>query len=308
MNKCEGAIPKAVLPAVHRIIVIGDIHGDWLALKSALKAAGITDHHNNWIGSDTHVVQVGDFIDRKVRGSMAAQGTRPSRGSGSGDERSESKIIQHLIDLKAKAQQAGGDVHLLLGNHEIMNVYGDFRYVSPMGMTDFGGNRAEAFRPGGRVAKLLACNASAVVQIGSWVFSHAGVTGDVTASYTAEEVNQRIRDYLLGSAGPGTGSGSERLEPELLDLFWHRDYIDDSTCPLARNALSKWKARNMAVGHTVQDRGITSMCNRTLWKVDVGMSNAFGLCYKQDQPCIEVLEILNDGETINVLRGKKAIS
>lgn len=277
-------IPESKIPAVPRIIVIGDIHGDWRALKSALTVAGVTNYHNDWLGGDTHVVQVGDLVDRAVRG-------------GSGDERSESRIINHLIDLKHKAQRAGGDVHLLLGNHEIMNVYGDFRYVSPMGYTDFNGKRKEQFRPGGKIAKLLACNASTAVQIGSWVFSHAGVTPEISDKYTIEDVNEQIRTFLLGK------KHMNRDHP-IMDIFWHRNYTapNSKQCTAASRGLRRWKARNMAFGHTVQNHGISNTCNETLWKVDVGMSSAF------DGKKIEVLEILDDGDTINVIRGKKCIS
>lgn len=281
LNYCTH-LPKTKVNAVPRIIVIGDIHGDWAALKSALKVAGVTNHHNDWTGHGTHVVQVGDLVDRAIRG-------------GSGDERSESRILQHLLDLKVKAQQAGDDVHLLLGNHELMNVMGNFSYVSPMGMTDFDGQRREAFRPGGPVAKKLACNANAVVQIGSWIFSHAGVTSKVSRTYTMDEVNGHIRDYLLGN------TALNRDHP-IMDLFWHRKYGNEGACPLVRDALSNWKARNMAIGHTVQNHGINSICDESLWKVDTGMSDAFGR-----SSCIEVLEILDDGDTINVLKGTKKL-
>jgi hypothetical protein len=279
MNYCTH-LPKSVISAVPRIIVIGDIHGDWTALKSALKVAGITNHHNDWLGGSTHVVQVGDLVDRAVRG-------------GSGDEKSESKILTHLIDLKLKANKTGGDVHLLLGNHEIMNVMGDFRYVSPMGFTDFDGDRAKAFKPGGKISKLLACNANTVIQIGSWVFSHAGITSNISKTYTVDQVNTHIRDFLLGNH---VMDGDHPI----MDIFWHRKYSNASSCHLVHDALSHWKARNMAVGHTVQSEGINGLCNDALWKVDVGMSDAFS-----DSNSIEVLEILDDGDTINILRGKK---
>lgn len=282
LNYCTH-LPKTKVNAVPRIIVIGDIHGDWVALKSALKVAGVTNHHNDWIGHGTHVVQVGDLVDRAVRG-------------GSGDERSESRILRHLLDLKTKAQRAGDDVHLLLGNHELMNVMGNFSYVSPMGMTDFDGQRQEVFRPGGSVAKKLACNANAVVQIGSWLFSHAGVTSKVSKTYTMDEVNSHIRDYLLGNA-------ILNRDHPIMDIFWHRKYGNEGACPLVRDALSNWKARNMAIGHTVQDQGINSICDESLWKVDTGMSDAFG--NRSCKQCVEVLEILDDGDTINILRGTK---
>lgn len=279
LNYCT-ALPKARIPRVPRIIVIGDIHGDWLALKSALKVANITNHHNDWTGGETHVVQVGDLVDRGVRG-------------GSGDEKSELRIINHLIDLKTKAQRAGGDVHLLLGNHELMNVMGDFRYVSPMGFTDFDGKREEHFRPGGKVAKLLACNANSVIKIGSWIFSHAGITSQVSKTYSLDQVNTHVRDYLLGNT-------IMNKDHPIMDIFWHRKYNTPNSCPLAQSALSHWKAKNMAIGHTVQEYGINSSCNQSLWKVDIGASSAF-----RNKRCVEVLEILDDGENINIIKGKK---
>ena len=286
MNYCT-RIPQAVIPSVKRMIVIGDVHGDWGALKSALKVARITNHHNEWIGGDTHVIQVGDLIDRKVRGGV-------------GDEKSEQKILNHLIHLKQSALRAGGNVHLLLGNHELMNVMGDFRYVSPLGMTDFNGKRKQAFKPGGRIAKLMACNMNSVVQIGSWVFSHAGITSHVSKTYTIDQVNKHIRQFLLGNT-------VMNRDHDLMDIFWHRNYGHEGACPLVQDSLSHWKAKNMAVGHTVQEHGINSLCNGSFWQVDVGMSDAFGTETNSRVSTVEVLEILNDGDEINILKGKKLV-
>ncbi len=285
MNYCT-TIPKAKIPAVKRIIVIGDIHGDLAALKSALRVAKLTNNHNDWLGADTHLVQLGDFTDRAIR-------------SGFGDEKSESKILAHLLDLKKKARIAGGDVHLLLGNHELMNVFGDFRYVSPLGLTDFDGQREKLFQPGGSVAKTLACNANTVIQIGSWIFSHAGITSAISKNYTIDHVNNHIREFLLGNS-------KLNKDHPIMDIFWHRRYGNEGTCPLVQDALMHWKARNMAIGHTVQEQGINSLCDQTLWKVDVGMSDAFGICNRRDS-CIELLEILDDGDQINILRGSKVL-
>jgi len=286
MNYCT-VIPNAILAPVPRIIVIGDIHGDWAALKSALTVANVTNHNNEWTGGDTHVVQVGDLVDRAVRG-------------GSGDERSENRIINHLLNLKTMAQLAGGDVHLLLGNHELMNAAGDFRYVSPMGLTDFEGTRREAFRPGGRVAKRLACNTNVVLKIGGWIFSHAGVTTEISKILSIEQVNTAVRDHLLGR------NVLDHDHP-IMDLFWHRRYATSDSCQQVHNALAHWGAKNMAIGHTVQTNGINNICNESLWRVDIGMSDAFGHCKRDDDNCIEVLEILNDGDQVNIIRGKKTL-
>ena len=54
---------KDVLPAVDRIIVIGDLHGDWNETIKSLKLANLINNRLNWIGGNTVVVQIGDQID-----------------------------------------------------------------------------------------------------------------------------------------------------------------------------------------------------------------------------------------------------
>jgi len=169
-----------------------------------------------------------------------------------------------------------------------------------MGLTDFDGKRRSTFAPGGDWARKLACNTNAVVQIGSWVFSHAGITSDVAKKYTPDQVNNRVRNYLLGNEPMNN-------DHPLMDIFWHRKYGNEGSCGSVKEALDYWKARNMAIGHTVQSEGINSLCNQSLWKVDIGMSDAFGRCSLNGGRCIEVLEILDDGDTINILSGKKTI-
>ena len=64
---CNGIASEwfpSVLPAVRRIIVIGDIHGDWKMTLDTLKLAKVINNKNKWIGGDTVVVQLGDQIDR----------------------------------------------------------------------------------------------------------------------------------------------------------------------------------------------------------------------------------------------------
>ena len=55
---------KDILPEADRIIVIGDLHGDWIQTIESLKIANLIDNDNNWIGGNTIVVQIGDQIDR----------------------------------------------------------------------------------------------------------------------------------------------------------------------------------------------------------------------------------------------------
>ncbi len=94
---------------VKRVIAIGDLHGDYGRYIDVMESAGLINKSGKWIGGKTHLVQTGDITDRGA------------------DSR---KIIDHLVKLAKQAKRKGGYVHLLIGNHETMNVVGDLRYVS----------------------------------------------------------------------------------------------------------------------------------------------------------------------------------
>jgi hypothetical protein len=94
---------------VERVIAIGDLHGDYNQYLNVMRSAGLIDKKEKWSGGKTHLVQTGDITDRGA------------------DSR---KIIDHLLKLAKQAKKKGGYVHLLIGNHEGMNVTGDLRYVS----------------------------------------------------------------------------------------------------------------------------------------------------------------------------------
>ena len=95
--------------ASSRLLAIGDIHGDYEALVAILQEAHIVDSEGNWVAGDTVLVQTGDLLDRgpQVR-----------------------KIMDLLMTLEAGAEEQGGRVVVLLGNHEMMNLMGDWRDVS----------------------------------------------------------------------------------------------------------------------------------------------------------------------------------
>jgi len=94
---------------VERVIAIGDLHGDYAQYLNVMRSAGLIDKNGKWSGGKTHLVQTGDITDRGA------------------DSR---KIIDHLVKLARQAKKKGGYVHMLIGNHETMNVVGDLRYVT----------------------------------------------------------------------------------------------------------------------------------------------------------------------------------
>ncbi len=106
------AAPARALSAwdnVERVVVIGDLHGDYDKFADMLRTAGLIGADGNWSGGETHLVQLGDVPDRGADSRM---------------------IMDLLMRLEPQAQRAGGYVHALIGNHEAMNIEGDLRYVS----------------------------------------------------------------------------------------------------------------------------------------------------------------------------------
>lgn len=110
---------------VERIVAVGDIHGDYGNYIATLQAAGVVDRKEKWSGGETHLVQVGDL---------------PDRGPDT------LKIIEHIRGLTKQARKKGGRVHSLIGNHEMMNVVGDLRYVIPAEFEAFAGRKSKAMR------------------------------------------------------------------------------------------------------------------------------------------------------------------
>lgn len=94
---------------VERVVALSDPHGAYDALCKTLRNAGVIDDANQWVGGATHLVITGDLLDRGAE----------SR-----------KVMDLVMSLETQAPQSGGMVHLTLGNHEVMNLVGDLRYVA----------------------------------------------------------------------------------------------------------------------------------------------------------------------------------
>ncbi|KAJ4842544.1 Shewanella-like protein phosphatase 2 [Turnera subulata] len=115
----QPAAPKPLqtrYPAPPRLVAVGDLHGDLEKTKQSLRLAGVIDGQGQWAGGSSTVVQVGDVLDR-------------------GGE--ELKILYFLEKLKREASKAGGRLITMNGNHEVMNVEGDFRFVTKSGLEEF---------------------------------------------------------------------------------------------------------------------------------------------------------------------------
>ncbi len=285
LSACKGTAPgedepQSPIGTPTHIVAIGDLHGDLAAARAALRLGGAIDGDDRWIGGELVVIQTGDILDR-------------------GDD--EEEIFELFQRLREEAEAAGGAVHNLNGNHELMNAYLDFRYVTEGGFADFEEasqvvefdsllsslepqqrGRATAFRPGGPVAAILAQWETALI-VGSSLFTHGGILPE-HVDLGLEAMNGEIRAWLLGE-GP---------QPEWIrgdrSPVWTRLYSDAPdlvACDTLSSVLDRLGVERMVVGHTVQRTGITSFCGGRVWCIDVGMAAYYG-----GRP--EVLDIRGD--------------
>ena len=104
------------------VIAVGDVHGDFDDFVAILQRTGLIDKQKHWVGGRATFVQVGDLLDR---------GPRPR------------EVMDLMISLEKEAVQADGQVVSLMGNHEMMNIMGDLRYVTPVNYASFADGNSE---------------------------------------------------------------------------------------------------------------------------------------------------------------------
>jgi len=267
----------------NRLIAIGDLHGDTNAARNALRLAGAIDEQSRWIGGDLAVVQVGDLIDR------------------GGQDREVIELMQYI---KRDARHYGGELYLMNGNHEIMNVCLDFGYVHVDAWDDFDDieydptdqfiesfpaymrGRVAAFYPGGPLARLLARQRIVLITKDT-VFVHGSLLPEHVA-YGVDRINREVSEWMLGRAYEPLeviGSGGP---------MWLRTYayeVSQKDCEMLEGVLESLSVERMVIAHTVQYEGITSACKGKVWRIDTGMSDYYG-------GNVSVLQISDEGVSI----------
>ena len=265
------------------VVAIGDLHGDLESTVELLKDIGLIDQSQQWIGGHTLLIQVGDILDR---------------GDG------ELAILDLLEELNRQAREKGGGVVYLLGNHELMNVSIDFRYVTPNAFDDFVDfdpgakalglpidtpkgvrGRIAAFVPGGPIAKRLS-TAPITYITHDTLFVHAGITPSFAAQGREglHQLNQEARLWMRAEA-PAPSWLHDEDGP-----IWTRNYRDDKHCGELKLILDALELKRMVVGHeTVPE--IQSDCGGKLWRIDVGINDLY-------EGPNQALQILNDNLTV----------
>lgn len=299
----------AILPQQKRVVVFGDIHGDYGLMIEMFDAAKLIKHDKKnryqWIGKDTYVVQVGDQVDRcRPIGGLSCDHPDATYN----DEANDIKIMELFNDLNLQAEKVGGAVISLLGNHELLNAMGHMDYVSYEGLKQFENYidpdsperefetgcdaRIHAFQPGNNFGRMMGCTRLPAVIIGSNIFVHAGIVDGLIEEIKLkgledfERINIKIRRWLLGLLDQNYVE--HIIKHSEHSMFWTRILgkippgvsLSEPRCmDNIKNVLDLFKVGSIVIGHTPQSfmysDDINSTCSNKVWRVDNGSSSAF---------------------------------
>lgn len=241
----DGRRRPVMIPAVDSLFVVGDTHGDFAAVVAGLRAARLIDDDLRWTGGRSHLVFAGDLTDRGP---------------------DVLRLLWFVYRLEREAAGAGGAVHVVLGNHEIMVMLSDLRYVHPKELDvarQHGAGYQRLFDTRESLLGRWLALKPAVIRIGDVLIAHGGVAhetvrlplqefDDTLAQYMGEELFHRWADSTFV---PVIDSVAYNTRVDFFwgprSVFWHRDYVlTDTLATELDHVLNTWNAQVLVVGHT----------------------------------------------------------
>lgn len=252
------AVADAVFDTPSDTLILSDIEGNLRFLDAALKSLSVTDAQGNWNYGDKHLVIAGDAVDRG---------------------RDVFAVLWRLYTLSLQAKDAGGAVHLVLGNHEQYLLRGNTSRANRdhlYALTRMGG-QAGAFGPDTLIGDWLRMQ-PVIIKSGRTVITHGGVNPLVAdAGFTVNNLNSAMRRYWSGDT-PSKAELDAVIGPA--GVTQYRGYLEDGEERFARataaqvgDVLAHFGATSIVVGHTLVER-VTALHEGRVWAIDVNSNTA----------------------------------
>lgn len=217
-----------------RMLVLSDIEGNFEAFKLILRGAKVIDTDFKWTFGTGHLVLVGDFFDRGLN---------------------VTECLWLVYKLESEAEAAGGKVHFILGNHEVMNLTGYFDYVRKKYIENaelIGEAYNLWYDDHSELGRWLRTK-NAVEKIGDYVFCHGGISPMLAdTKISLGEINQLTRQYL----GKPEDDIEDSLARAVFDthegIFWYRAAAKNMLTEAEVSKIMNFAgAKRMVIGHTL---------------------------------------------------------
>ena len=240
-----------VYPGPERTLFISDIEGEFTPLRKMLLAAKVIDEHYNWTYGHGSLAIAGDLFDR-------GKDVVPE--------------LWLLYKLEDEAKEAGGSVHVLLGNHDIMNLTGDNRYTDGKYFKNawlLGTDCAGLFGRDTELGRWLRSK-NMIEKTGKVLVMHGGLSPKIVAKQqTLEAINRECRPYFDAAIDSVPDSLKTFFGSNA--LFWYRGYFKQPKITEAQldSSLNFYKAMYIVVGHTIIKWNIASYLGGKVIGIDV---------------------------------------
>ena len=236
-----------------KLIAISDIEGRYQEFKQFLIANKVMDKNYKWTFGKGHLVTVGDFFDR---GLLVNQ------------------TLWLIYSLEEQAEKAGGKVHFILGNHDLMNMKNDFRYTRKKYLENaklMGVEYYDLYKPNTELGRWLATK-NILEKIGDYIFIHAGISKEVSdLNLGVEGINKFARNFYFDNVEDRAGVDPLRSVVYMRGKSptWYRGYgketIDKNEfADIAKNM----GAKKFVIGHTLHE-SVTYLMDKQVIDLDV---------------------------------------
>ena len=218
-----------------KMLVLSDIEGSFGAFRKLLQAARVIDADYKWIFGDGHLVLVGDFVDR---GDMVTE------------------VHWLIYALEDQAVAAKGKVHYILGNHEIMNMSGDLKYLNNKYVRNskmLDRHYMHLVGPESEIGRWLGTK-NIAERIGNLLFVHGGMSSYMNLmALPLKDINNMARPFYTDSTFKYPDQKTEILFSDY-GPFWYRGYYTGqpkANIPKIDSTLTIYNVRHVVTGHTI---------------------------------------------------------
>jgi hypothetical protein len=231
------------------MLILSDIEGNFKGFKMILAGAGVINQSLDWTYGNGHLVLVGDFFDR---------GTDVTA------------CLWLIYKLEAEAERTGGKVHFILGNHEVMNLTGEYHYVNARYQANADTLKLpynEWYDNDAELGRWLRTK-NVAEKIGDILFTHGGIhTAIVNAKLSLADINQIARTCIDKKASHYTAD--EKLVTGKDGPYWYRVLAQEEASEEELSSILKaFGVHKIIIGHTILGK-IKSLYNGNVIVIDL---------------------------------------